>query len=477
MCSTVPACGLFVGFEPRPCKVDCGGEGNLTGSSTTGGNGPSTASSSSSSGGDGGSSSTDGSETSTGTGGSTTLASGGDPNSASGVGDVSGSGGTSGTGGASTGGASSAGGASGATASGGSGGEGGTTTTGGTTSVPTVCDEAIDTVDVTEMTGSYPVQLVANAAESWSVSWLTNDGVYFRPFGSDGTGVVSDYHVPGSSGSATLPVMLGTSQKVALAFGDTGELRLHYLTWVDPASASESDSVAIDGAGAPIAGGVASPGGSTFMVAALPSNGSPLLARFASGGFDMMNTDLGIEADSMALSWLGPEYLAVYREGTALRFLTSSSSGSVSVPTTNELSTNLAAEAASSPLRIAAVDASTAVVTWVTEAGVQLRLLDAEGAVSEPLTVEEAGNPLFPNVASDGEWIAVTWIDDDTGTLYFRRVLADFSKLEDSITVATGVASQATGLAFDALSDAGVFGVAYATDRLKLSKISCLTDQ
>lgn len=458
----LPACGLVVGWEPRPqCDDDCEW---LSAGTETGG-APATSAGGSDAGGtdSGASSSGGGPATSQGSGGSSTTSST----------QAGGAGGSGGDGGGGSGGRDTGTGGSGA---GGMGGGAGATSTGSV--IPVTGKSPCEAGAITDVTsGVHPAQLHLgeNQLRAWMVAWLGAGDIYFRPYLDSGTSLIEEAHLVASGpGVRSAPALATDGLHVAIAFGqaasESATLNLHYLAAADPADTSSDDAPSA-GNDPPVIGSVLRVGAGRFLTAAVDGSGAGQLSLFQDG-VHQSSSSVGSQLEFIGLSALG----------NGLTLVVMLESGALSLATLDldatELSLNDVEGAAfgsptpGQPVRVTSLGSGAALV-WIEAEGVFTRVLDATGALAHSGQVAATDTAVLPHVTSHAGEVSVSWLDTRNGGLNFRRLASDLSGGEESLLISTGVANQPYGLAANNLVNVPTYGLVFGKEQLELWQVTC----
>jgi len=525
-----PACGLVVGFEPRELCDDCSdstseGDGASGGGGSTSGaggadasSGPNstnsdattdasiapdnTSSTGSSDSGGAGESNTDVGETTSsgggeggnggmgnggaGDGGSDTLSSSTEgSNTGGGSTDGTGSGGT-GTEGAST--SSATAGGNGGTEASGSDTVSSTTSVGGTGNASTtggsgggggspLC-EVETTFDASETEGVYPSAIMLgrnNSVRPWELTWVENDEVYVSARANDETVVLAPTRLDdGGAHDASAIATQGAYAFVAYGEYASGDATV-VMNRLSPVAFGEVTRGATDALGsdaAPRVLGIAMQGSSNrALVAALDAENAGVLTLFDNGTAGAPQLLLGPIAALAPFDLEEHFGLAYIDEGSLKLSLVDYESGDVAM--LDDIPD--AAPIASSPhsLGAAAMNNGAALV-WEQADGIYLTTLDTDGDPAAPVRVSRGQNDILPRVDVMGAQLFVSWIDADAHELYLTRYPTGLAGApEPRLEVAQLVADSSYGLAADRFSVDTTLALVYATERLKLSIISC----
>jgi len=523
-----PACGLVVGFEPRECEdctdsdstslgdgtggggsaSDAGGMSNASGVDSNGSGGttatslaPDNTSSTSSDSGGAGETNTDLGDTTSGTGGEGGNGGTGDGGSdtLSGSSEGSNAGGASSSGGASTASdtTSNTGGSTGGDAGmGGTGGDGtgasggdtlsSTTSVGGSgnagngsggTGGSPAC-EVKRTFDASGSEGVYPSAIMLSRDSStrpWDVTWVENDKVYVSAHATNGSTVLAPT-VLDDSGSHSTSVIATQGAYAFVAYGEfasgDASIGVNRSTPVGFEGMLEGDTGALGGATAPQVVGIAMQGNSTdALVAAIGADGMGILALFQDTVYVSSDAELGTVAALAPFDLDGRFGLAYIQDGGLQLSLAEPDLSGVEplegVPDAEPI--------ASAPDSLGAAPmAGGAALVWEQENGVYLTTVDTDGEAEAPVRVSFGPNDVLPRVDVVGTQLYVSWIDADAQELYMRRFPTGLSgSPEDALKISESVAETSYGLATDPFSATKTLALSYATERLKVTIVTC----
>lgn len=422
--------------------------------------------------GDGGSASSTTEASSSGGSSSSSDTTGGSNDTTSNTGSAGGNGGMGGTGGAGTG----TSGSDSTTSTGGTENASSTSGSGGTGGNP-LC-EVKRTFDASESEGVYPSAIMLGrntGTRPWDVTWVEDDKVYLSARGTNGSTVLGPT-VLDESGSHSTSVIATQGASAFVAYGEVvssdASIVMHRSTPVTFDDVLQGDTGALGGASAPQVVGVALQGNSTdALVAAIDAGGAALLALFQETVHDPADVQLGTVAALAPFDLDGYFGLAYIQDGSlALALAEPDLSGVetlVGVPEAEPI--------AYSPhsLSAAAMSGGAALV-WEQDNGVYLTTVDTDGDAEVPVRVSFGQNDILPRVDVIGAQLYVSWIDADAHELYLRRFPTGLSgSPEDALKIAESVADSSYGLAADPFTATKTLALIYATERLKVSIVTC----